>query len=783
MNRIKTALALAVCPLALSANQARAQDDSEQVDNSQSTAGEIVVTATRSSQVVSKVPISITAISGANLEKQGIKDISDVAAIAPGVSFDTGYAGSTRISIRGIDSQAGAATTGLYIDDAPIQARSIGIGQDFSNSYPQVFDLDRIEVLRGPQGTLFGAGSEGGTVRFILVQPNLTTFSANLRAEVAATEKGGMSYEAGAAIGGPIVDGVLGFRASAFYQHGGGYIDRYDPLTGVKIGTNVNKSRVVALRGAMTFAPAEGVEITPSIFYQQTKAPFNNAYWDYLSNPSDGNFATGVQIEEPVSDRFILPALAVSVDLPNMQLISNTSYFDKRALHTVNFSNFGPSILGYPISPNNFVPGAENYSGFELDENRQKNFTQELRLQSDDPSSALQWVLGVFYQRAVSTSQGDIHETSAASFDNLLNQLFGTDVVGVFGVPLLPGDLSFASRIRGVDKQIAGFADVTYKLSDRLSVSVGARYAKTEFEFSTQADGPWNGGPSTSSGKQSEKPFTPKFNISYQADPDNLFYVTAAKGFRVGGVNVPLPANCAADLATLGLTSGPDRFNSDSVWSYEIGSKNRLFNRALSVNASAFTLNWNGIQQLVNLPTCGFNYITNAGKAKSSGFDIQIDATPTKGLSLGGSFSYTDAKFTSPVLGGGAVNIVNDGTPLAIAPVTATAYLQVDKNFGSTNAYIRADYRHSGRHRALTIENDPTLGSYRGYPFVRPAVNMVNLKVGANRDGFEGSIFVNNLFNYHEGINLVQGGTSTNLIAEYVTERPRTFGVNFSYRY
>ena len=185
---------------------------------------EIVVTATRREEGISKVPISITALSQDALDQKGIRDLTELVRFTPGVSIDT--TGTNQISIRGISSSAGAGTTGIYIDDTPIQMRELGFNPD--ETLPKTFDLDRVEVLRGPQGTLFGSGSEGGTVRYIMTQPSVSQESTYMRSEAAYTQYGTPSGEAGIAHGGPIIDGVLGYRASIWYRYDGGWINRVD---------------------------------------------------------------------------------------------------------------------------------------------------------------------------------------------------------------------------------------------------------------------------------------------------------------------------------------------------------------------------------------------------------------------------------------------------------------------------------------------------------------------------------------------------------------------------
>src|SRR3984885_13395036 len=216
---------------------------------------EITVTATRREESLSKVPISVSAFSQETMDQRGVKDITDLVRYTPGVSID--QTGTNNISIRGISSSGGAGTTGIYIDDTPIQMRSLGFNPD--DTLPKTFDLDRVEVLRGPQGTLFGAGSEGGTVRYILAQPSLTTATSYVKSKVSDTEYGEPSYEAGVAHGGPIIDGTLGFRVSAWFRRDGGWIDRVDPTTGAVVDANANHDQTLVLRLAGIWKPLDAV--------------------------------------------------------------------------------------------------------------------------------------------------------------------------------------------------------------------------------------------------------------------------------------------------------------------------------------------------------------------------------------------------------------------------------------------------------------------------------------------------------------------------------------------
>src|SRR6202790_5675275 len=241
---------------------------------------EIVVTATRREENIDKVPISVTALSQDAMDQKGIRDFTELVRFTPGVSLDT--SGTNAISIRGISSSGGAGTTGIYIDDTPIQMRGIGYNPD--DTLPKTFDLDRVEILRGPQGTLFGAGSEGGTVRYIMTQPSVTKESTYARTELSFTSGGDPSYEGGIAHGGPLIDGVLGFRASVWYRYDGGWINRVDPTSGAVVDKNANHANTGAARVPLLDPAVGGVQITPSLMYQNARKHDQSTYWPPYSD-------------------------------------------------------------------------------------------------------------------------------------------------------------------------------------------------------------------------------------------------------------------------------------------------------------------------------------------------------------------------------------------------------------------------------------------------------------------------------------------------------------------
>ncbi len=323
-----------LCIAALASTPAQAQtapaDNTTATETGRGGLQEVVVTATRREESLSKVPISVTALTQEDIDQRGIKDFQDIVRFTPGVSIDN--SGTNAISIRGISSSGGAGTTGIYIDDTPIQMRSLGFNPD--DTLPKTFDLQRVEVLRGPQGTLFGAGAEGGAVRYILTQPSTTTTDSYVRSELSYTQYGQPSGELGIARGQPVIDGVLGVRANVWYRYDGGWIDRVDPgtypPTAAVINHNVNYNNSIMGRLAAAWTPNDKITVTPSILYQRQDKHDDSTYWPAYSNPGQGQFNTATPERVGGPDTYYLPALKVQWDLGKTQLIANASYFNRK---------------------------------------------------------------------------------------------------------------------------------------------------------------------------------------------------------------------------------------------------------------------------------------------------------------------------------------------------------------------------------------------------------------------------------------------------------------------
>ncbi|HKR90595.1 MAG TPA: TonB-dependent receptor [Phenylobacterium sp.] len=762
-------------------------------DNEAVQIGEIVVTATRSSERLSRVPVSVTAFDQAKLDQQGVRSVDDVARLTPGVVFTrTGFAGNNQIAIRGISSTVGASTTGVYIDDTPIQVRSLGFAS--STAYPEVFDLARVEILRGPQGTLFGAGSEGGTVRFISPEPGYSQYSGYGRSELSFTKDGSPNWELGAAVGGPIVQDRVGFRASVWGRRDGGYIDQVSQFDNSVLKKDANSRDAFSARLALGLRPTDWLTVTPSVYFQRTTAYSSPEYMDRISDPDKGVFRNAEPVRSKFPDKFVLPSLNVEAEFGDFKLTSVTSKFVRTGRPLQDYTlTFPPLLLGFDVYRdalfNPLVPDYILRSQFHA---KQDNFVQEIRLQYSRPDARLSGIVGLFVQRAKQT-------TGQTFIDPMLPELIssyfgGATVEQVFGIPMIDATTSYAASDVARDRQDALFGELTYRVTDRLKLTAGARYAKTSLEYSTFQAGPWAGTPTLSaSGKQKEKPFTPKFGVTYEFDVSNMVYATAAKGFRVGGVNKPIPIisdACRGDLEAFGLSSGVGPYNSDQVWSYEVGAKNgNLLNGRLQIYSSAYYIKWSKIQQSIPLSNCGFEFVDNLGSAVSKGVDVQFQAKVAEGLQLGGSVAYNTAYYTQTVFGaptgaGGERGIiVNDGNALPTAPWMVTLDADYEHEYADEKVgYVHATYTFRSRNNRRLPQQDPTTLSYNPDQFGGQATQLVNLRMGMRVAGVDMSLFANNLFNSHPVLtrdNLANGG----LVFFSTTFVPRTVGLTTTYKF
>lgn len=625
----------------------------------------------------------------------------------------------------------------------------------------------------------------GGAIRFISAKPGLTDYTGSARAELSFTENGDPSYEAGLAVGGPIIQDKLGFRVSGYHRREGGYIDRVPFVAGRGGGPedNSNSRETTVLNAALAFAPTERLAITPSIFYQKIDRHDTEQFWVLLDNPavprrSVGRLVNGESRPSYGSDEAAIYSLKAEYDLGGVSLISNTSFLDRKMNDAADSTSTYQEVLGQlapafgapPVYFDTSFGGLENSTIYNFW--TQRSFTQELRLQSNSGSdSRLSYVLGLFYQNARQTSLGD---DKWPEFLGWQTAAFGFPLLGA---PDADNTIAFDDNVTR-DRQYAAFGDLSYKLTDQLTVSAGVRVSRMTAEFSQLRSGAFYGGEFVTDGRSSETPVTPKFAVQYEPSSEWMFYASAAKGFRQGGANTLANTTlCAADLAELGISQVPQQYNSDSVWSYELGAKARA-GRALTVAASIFSIDWQNIQQPRTLLSCSHAFIDNLGRARSRGFDAKIIVTPVSGLALDIGVGYLDTTFRETILAQNGEPIVSDGDRFAV-PWIVTIAADYQARLGSWGlagySRIQYDFRSSFGANPDSVDFNEVTSRTDNQHFVAA-------RLGVRGGPLDISLFVNNLLNSQDNLSRVQVTPASERVLVN-TYRPRTYGLTAAYRF
>jgi outer membrane receptor protein involved in Fe transport len=651
---------------------------------------------------------------------------------------------------------------------------------------------------------------------------------------VSYTEGGGPSYEAGLAVGGPIIQDVLGFRVSAWYRRDGGWIDRVDPTTLDRIDKDANHDETSVLRAAGTWAPASNIKVTGSVVYQDRERNDISVYWPLYSDPNADRYVSANPTPRSEPDKYLLPSLKITADLGPAELISNSSYYPRNDLRgydgtlynlsyyqTLGWPSAGFGLTGgpcggtcYPLLDGSGVhlpPGLTDYRSPATVTNKQDNVSQEFRLQSNDPTDRIVWTVGAFYSLNRTYSLEEIHDPMV---DQLFEALYGEPIASVFGTATNPngssylpmGD-SYLNQITGHDRQLAGFGEVVWGLTDQLKLTTGVRYSKVDYTFESYADGPQNGGPVYGNGAEHEKPLTYRAGLTFQQNPDNMYYATYSTGFRIGGANTVIPhLECQADFNNFGIYDNPASYKSDTVKSYEVGAKNNIDNR-IRLATSAYYIKWNNIQQNVTLPSCELSYITNLGQAVSEGADVQADIAVTDAFTLESAIGYNDAHYTtnaypgtptgSPITTKGDAIVGQSGAPGA--PWTVTIGAEYKFKAFEHDSFARLDYEHTTKNNRQTAAEDSSTLQYLSCTtsaattqtcnYNPSSTTFVSARAGTVFGGWNLSAFIDNLLDAHPTTEYNFTGTDpftpnavpTPLYRNF-TFRPRTFGLTLTYR-
>jgi iron complex outermembrane recepter protein len=737
---------------------------------------EIVVSAEKRESTVQKTPISIAAITGAELEARGQSTLLSVAQSTPGMSFKSSGPGQTEFEMRGLTSSGGfSPTVGFYLNDAPVAGPAQSLVGKVAID-PDLYDLNRIEVLRGPQGTLYGSGSMGGTIKLITNPPVLNKFSANAEATGSSTDGGGFNYGANVMLNLPMVEDRVALRLVGTDKWIDGWIDRVvlSPFPLESLNSNgtfaargnvldapvqhdvhrSNWERLVGGRATLLFQVNDRLSITPGVTYQRITMGGPNT----IDNPPGSQEAhyQPFDVAEPFKDSFALYTATIKYDFNRAQLTSATSKWNREERQDQDISEAMQILFGFPAYTT-AAGGVGQGSITATDTTSQ--WTEELRLASTG-TDPFQWLVGLFYSDFKSDSQ--FH-----SIYDGFGPLFGTNILSVIDQPI-------------TITQKAAFGEASYKLTPKLKLTAGLRwydYRSTEITTSsglaTIASGP--GVVTLDSGAASATGFNPKVNLAYSVSDDFLLYATAVKGFRPGAVNQPIPLTGPLQCLTgpgnaidLGFPTIPRRFGADNVWSYEIGEKLRALDDRIVINGDVYYERWNSVQQQI-APACGFIFTANAGTAAIYGSEIEVTAKLGPQWMVAQSVGYTHATVIDSVL----VSL-RDQRLLDVPDVTASTSI-------AYAAPVSARYNFAARVMFNYV------GPMQDITFARnnlPGYGLASARFGIESDVWSAFVFADNLADRHVALtNTTALSANVSILNRVATNQPRTLGVTLRYRF
>lgn len=743
--------------------------------------GEIVVTANRrGEQTLLDVPLAIDAYSGKTLSDYKINSVQDLTKLTPSLNVVNLGATQQQIVVRGISSSVGA-TTGVYIDEAPLIGPFNGNVAGDGTPSLRLIDVDHVEVLKGPQGTLFGAGSMAGTLRAVLNKPDLTKVEGAADASWTAVRGGDPLFKGSAVINLPVVADTLGVRVVGWTEQGGGYIDKQF-VTGVR-DKNSNDLNLYGGRIMARWQASEDLTIDLAANYQRIKVGgpqyVTESVGYQATPPNQGRYANFDPVAERYRETYQLYSVVADYDVGVGNIVASGSYGRKTLLDVIDTSGqacfFGlcSGTFAYPTAFTSKI-------GF-------RDYTAELRFSSkfDGP---FQIVAGGYYQNDRRTFRGativtDL-DTGTLPCDTYAQCVSAGMVQPGFGNNVVV----FSNASRFTVSQYAFYAQADYQIVPTLTATVGARYFHarlTDQLTDEQAVYPDfifgdvsvpSTGPKTKA-NQSRPTFN--FSLMWKPEKDVSLYARAASGFRIGGIN-----NSAA-VAEQGGISIPTSFSPDKLWNYEVGAKFFLLDRAVSFDLSAYHIDWKD-QQLNGLAQGVFNYQLNAGLTKTNGFEISTDIRPLQGLSLGGSLTYVDAKLKSDlpsdVVLGGTPGMNGDRVPY-VPRWSFSGRAQYEHPLSATvDGYLQTDFNYRGssytQFRPVTAA-DQVAGIPDNYFTRIPSYFLWNARVGVRIDQVDISAFVQNITNKFA----VVGAKADANEVRYYTAQPRSIGLSLSTKF
>jgi iron complex outermembrane recepter protein len=716
---------------------------------------EIIVTATKRETSLQETPLSISAVTGASLADSGVQDLSHLTQSVPGLVFEDDGPAATRVTIRGIRS-VGEPTVGLYYDETPVSG-AIGSANDAGGSTPlaKLFDVQRVEVLRGPQGTLYGSGSMGGTLRVIFNKPDFT-YEAAVDADAVTTPGASGGYDAEGMVNVPLISDKLAARAVVYGESLGGYVDNT-----FLNEHNINNYRNDGGRLLLRFVPTKDLTIDGSYFYQDLNGQDPSWY------ASAGPYNSLAQTQLPVSDRLQIYNLTARWDFHRFVATAVVSDTERKTADTGDVS---PFIENYENNPGDcavFRGGGnpcstEQQTAFNAyvaskvpsalyDVQYVSNPTAEVRLSSAG-KNFLDWTVGGFYSDRTSHANN--------------SELLADPLTGA----LLPQPQNnvYTRLIYDRLRQLAGFGEGSAHLTDAFTLTFGARYfdytrdvggsTPMGLDLVGASDAPYRQVSSAQNG------WVTKTNLSYQFSNTLLVYATASQGFRPGGVN-----------QVLGLPNALTPYQSDSLWNYELGTKTSWLDNRLIFDIDGYLIDWTNMQVNGQTPNGAFSFITNAGAARVKGIETDITALPVENLQIQANASILHAALTenqvnANVLGPG---VTGDDIPY-VPRFTGGISVQYTQPLTSHfSGMARIDESYVGSSHSEFNDSD-------GFDTELPAYALTNVRIGVEspHKDWGAYLYANNLFN-KDAITFSMASAISLGQNEVTSARPRTIGLNF----
>ena len=750
--------------------------------------GDIVVTARkRGEERLQDIPAAITAISGEQLTRQGITTFADFAYRVPGLTFTDQGPGQKRYTLRGVQS-AGQEQVAVYYDEVPVPGIQSSTGDSGSQIGDlQLYDLDRIEVLKGPQSTTFGANSQTGAVRYILAKPDATRWAGSAQFDINSVAHGGYGGGAYGMINVPLVQDRLAVRVVGYSVLTAGYVDN------VRLNLkDVNRDENSGIRGLVRWTPADWLTLDGMAWYQHRYTngasetqPFDSfhergdttdqGYKDTIpafARFQTGEYLAGFYVRTPRPDTQQLYSLTGTADLGFATLTATGSIYDRNFQYFRENSFSIISIGGGPAGAtclNNRACIRPDLFPELTDQTQSLNQkTAEIRLNSSG-SGPFQWLTGVFYRDRGSDFRSYSPIVDAA----------GLPIVrpGPYtGFSIVPGSgiegcnpCGFARVNTRSVKEKAVFGEATLDLTSWFEIMGGLRwFAADQHDFgATLFQSPLLGStlPAGYNRRGKEDRVIKKAQVSLKPTGDVTIYATASQGFRLGGTN---------QSATVLV---PDFYESDSLWNYELGLKSTWFDRRLIFNVAAYRIDWDNIQVTGRDPTNTFGFIGNAGAARFEGVELEVQARPSRWLDLNGGFNWlpkhelSEDQVSTTIVATGKKGDKIPRIPTWTANFGAQVSAPIANNW---SAFLRGDYSYKS---ASGTELRPTAATYR----TQHAYEIVNLRTGIDGpDGVNISVYLNNVFDVAGEVFLVAGTAQPTY---KITNMPRTVGLQLSKRF